>query len=178
MKETSTTTQKYWDFGLVNRVNQLFSHEHFCALRGTGRDESEAGFYGSQEAQRLNEEYADILKSPESSIYELGLDWCQVHNFTSYSVGFLFLRYAFLTNRQIQKRLSKLHLRLPLLPVLTPCCIQVQGPSSLRSEQIEVPQAIGHNSRSERTKIPGALSAEDNAHICKAWTCHRWSSAA
>ena len=86
--------QVFYFFGVKESIKKLFAKPEWCALRGTGRDTSAAGFYGSREAQRLHDETGGRFSAPSSSAYELGFDYGQIFNFKTHSTGIMVLRCA------------------------------------------------------------------------------------
>ncbi|KAK9906510.1 hypothetical protein WJX75_003063 [Coccomyxa subellipsoidea] len=82
----------FYFFGVKESIKKLFAKPEWCALRGTGRDTSAAGFYGSREAQRLHDETGGRFSAPSSSAYELGFDYGQIFNFKTHSTGIMVLR--------------------------------------------------------------------------------------
>ena len=86
--------QVFYYLGLERTIRLMFSDPEWCELRGSGRDFSAAGFYGSAAAARMNEECGGQLFQPGNSVYELGFDFAQVFNFANHSTGALFVRCA------------------------------------------------------------------------------------
>lgn len=79
----------YWlGLGAVIR-DMLFTNPEFCKLRGTGREEY---FYTSAEAARLHQQAKVSLQDPDTSVYEVGLDWGNVFVNKSHSTGFIMVR--------------------------------------------------------------------------------------
>ena len=73
-----TAPQVFYDLGLERTIRQLFADPEWCELRGSGRDTSAAGFYGSAAAAKMNERSGGQLFQLNNSIYELGFDFAQV----------------------------------------------------------------------------------------------------
>lgn len=65
--------QVFYDFGLEETVKKLSANPDWCALRGTGRDTSAFGLYGSPEAARLDVFTGGKFSEPTSNAYEIGL---------------------------------------------------------------------------------------------------------
>ncbi len=73
-------------------LRSRFCSPEFCAARSSGRDTSKAGFYGAQDAARMNEETGGQLFKPENSALQMGADGGQVFSFVQHSTFFVFLR--------------------------------------------------------------------------------------
>ena len=72
----------YYDFGLERIIrDQLFTYPEYCDARGQHRDFSEAGYYGSADARRINDLTDGLLFDADSSTYEVGMDWGQPYTF-------------------------------------------------------------------------------------------------
>ncbi len=99
--------QKYYYFGVQQRVKELWADPHFRALRAAHRDESAEGFFGSALAKHVDqtvsedeslqhllpaEKFKRKLACHANSPYEIGLDFGQPFVTKSYSLGVLGLR--------------------------------------------------------------------------------------
>ena len=82
----------WYHFGLGNVItNTFFANKAWCRYRGKERDESNDGFFGSPEAQRLNDTLPPgrKLTDPDTSSYTLGADWGQMFQFKQHSCGII-----------------------------------------------------------------------------------------
>lgn len=89
------TLQRYYDFGLTNLIRQLFANPSYCQARGEGRASDDSGYYGCEDAKRINQLTGGQLFDSKNSGYDLALDWAQVFTFAKWSQGLLMLRHVF-----------------------------------------------------------------------------------
>ena len=84
--------QVFYDFGLEEVVQQMFADPEFCKHRATERDLSDAGYYGTQEAARINKQTDGKLMKHSNSAYEWAIDDGQPFTFAKWSTGLLVMR--------------------------------------------------------------------------------------
>ncbi|GLI64632.1 hypothetical protein VaNZ11_007950 [Volvox africanus] len=84
--------KRYWDFGVENIIQAMFSDPLFRQLRGTGRDNEPDDFYGFQMAKDIDAKTNGQLMQHANSAYDLGFDFAQVYQFKTHSVGLLLMR--------------------------------------------------------------------------------------
>jgi hypothetical protein len=79
----------FW-FGVDKVIrDRMFTNTTFCKHRGTGRHQY---YYPSPAAERLHTESGADRADPDTSVYEIGLDWAQMFNSKVHSTGFIMLR--------------------------------------------------------------------------------------
>jgi hypothetical protein len=79
----------FW-FGVGNVIrDRMFTDPGFCKQRGTGRDQY---LYPTPMAARLHQAAGANISDPDTSVYEIGLDWAQMFNSKVHSSGFIMLR--------------------------------------------------------------------------------------
>lgn len=79
----------YW-FGVGNVIrDRMFTDPGFCKQRGTGRHQY---FYPSRRSRLLHKAAGCNPLDPDTSVYEIGLDWAQMFNSKVHSTGFIMLR--------------------------------------------------------------------------------------
>lgn len=82
----------FYDFGLAKVVqDRFFTNPEWCALRGTDRS-TPGDYYTSPKAQRLHDEAGADIADRNTSVWALGLDFCQWWKSKGHSTGFLTLR--------------------------------------------------------------------------------------
>eukprot|EP00882_Tetradesmus_deserticola_P007756 GHRQ01008166.1.p1 GENE.GHRQ01008166.1~~GHRQ01008166.1.p1 ORF type:complete len:392 (+),score=63.85 GHRQ01008166.1:1269-2444(+) len=94
----------YYDFGLEKVIREkFFTDPAWCAARGKGRD-TPGDYYTSKEAKRLHEAAPGAdLNCPYTSVWHLGLDFCQWFKSKVHSTGFLTLRCGDLPHQDRSK---------------------------------------------------------------------------
>lgn len=92
LKLSIALAQVFYDFGLEAVVKQMFADPEFCKHRATERDTSDAGYYGTQEAARINKQTGGKLMDPSNSAYEWAIDDGQPFTFAKWSTGLLVMR--------------------------------------------------------------------------------------
>ena len=70
----------------------MFADPEFCEHRVTERDSSDAGYYGTQEAARINAQTDGKLMEVSNSTYEWALDDGQPFTFVKWSTGLVVMR--------------------------------------------------------------------------------------
>lgn len=93
----------FYDFGLEKVIRQkFFTDPAWCAARGKGRD-TPGDYYSSAEAQRLHTAAKASLNCPYTSVWHLGLDFCQWFKSKVHATGFLTLRCGDLPHQERSK---------------------------------------------------------------------------
>jgi hypothetical protein len=93
----------YYDFGLEKVIREkFFTDPTWCAARGKGRD-TPGDYYTSKEAKRLHKKAGASLDCPYTSVWHLGLDFCQWFKSKAHSTGFLTLRCGDLPHQDRSK---------------------------------------------------------------------------
>ncbi|GIL67471.1 hypothetical protein Vafri_20814 [Volvox africanus] len=82
----------------------MLSDSLFCKLRTTGRENGGHDFYASQMAAEIDDKCNGQLMDPNNSVYDLGLDFCQVFAFKTHSSGLLLMRSTDIPVAQRSKR--------------------------------------------------------------------------
>mgnify|MGYP001810129151 FL=1 len=107
----------FYDFGLEKVIREkFFTDPAWCTARGRGRN-TPGDYYTSEEAKRLHEAAKADLGDLSTSVWHLGLDFCQWFKSKAHSTGFLTLRCGDLPH---QER-SKLHFTRILAIIPGPC---------------------------------------------------------
>ncbi|GIM12301.1 hypothetical protein Vretimale_15674 [Volvox reticuliferus] len=94
-------------FGIEEVIrSQFFANPEFCRQRGKFRGAGAPGssMWKGAWVQRLQQYNSGIALSPDSSIYDIGIDWITPYNSTQHSVGVIFLRCADVNPRDKGKR--------------------------------------------------------------------------
>jgi hypothetical protein len=82
----------YYDLGLVSIIrDRFFTDVEWCAQLGQGRTLAD-DYYTSAECSRLHQASGASLLDKATSVYEIGLDWCQVFVSKVHSMGILCIR--------------------------------------------------------------------------------------
>eukprot|EP00882_Tetradesmus_deserticola_P025637 GHRQ01028178.1.p5 GENE.GHRQ01028178.1~~GHRQ01028178.1.p5 ORF type:complete len:154 (+),score=44.74 GHRQ01028178.1:1629-2090(+) len=79
----------FW-FGVANVIRErMFTSTSFTKHRGAGRHQY---YYPSAAADRLHTDSRADKLDPNTSVYEIGLDWAQMFSSKVHSTGFIMLR--------------------------------------------------------------------------------------
>lgn len=82
----------FYDFGLSTVVRErFFTNPEWCSLRAIDRS-TPGDYYTSPEAKRLHEKAGASLTDTNTSVWALGLDFCQWWKSKAHSTGFVTLR--------------------------------------------------------------------------------------
>ena len=69
-----------------------------CEQRGKDRDTSASGYYGTEEAARINEQTNGKLMLANNSHYEIAADGGQPFTFAKWTITLIVIRYAFIAD--------------------------------------------------------------------------------
>ncbi len=85
--------QWFYYFGVGNVIKDgFFKHKLWVDNRGKARDLMGDGWWGSQDARRLNEKVGGKLLRADNSPYSLGFDFLECFSFKDHSVGVMVIR--------------------------------------------------------------------------------------
>lgn len=91
------TRRYYIDLGLENAIRSFFEDPEWCRQRGasTSRIQGEGSWWGGTEVARLRNEAPYLqVDDPDTSGYELMVDWLEPFKSVAYSVGVVGVRCA------------------------------------------------------------------------------------